>query len=311
MRKVFGWLLLLLGAFLLVFAVLAWTWLPDAVMRTPLNTDSYTYLSGSADKLNPATGEVENIPIAYTNHTTVDPKVSDDDVVAFVSTTCINIDENDPPMCLKKDDDRLVQNSISTFATDRRTALAVDNAKYLADGAEPYQGLVNKWPFNVEKKTYPYWDGTLNKAIDATYEGTRTINGLETYEFSADVPTTDAEILADTQGTYATEQSLWVDPLTGSIIDQNVHQVLKLPDGSTVLDISVKYTDETVKKNVDEAKSNGQLLNLLTKVLPWVALIVGLLSLVGGFLLLRGSRKGDDGSDGDQVADEPGPSGVA
>ena len=54
MRKVVGWLLLLLGAFLLVAAVVALVWAPGAAERTPLNVNTYTYLTGQADKLNPA-----------------------------------------------------------------------------------------------------------------------------------------------------------------------------------------------------------------------------------------------------------------
>lgn len=305
MRKVLGWLLLFLGGFLLVVAVLGWTWLPDAAKRTPLNVDTYTYLTGEADKLNPATGEVENVPVAYQSHTVVDPDKSDDDVVAFVNTKCINIDENDPPDCLEGDDPRLIQNSIDTFATDRHTAMAVDDAKYLAADAVPHEGLVNKWPFDAEKKTYPYWDGTLGYAVDAVYQGTQDIDGLETYEYAVDVPETEAEILEGTQGTYAHTENLWVDPVTGSIIKQEGTQTLTLPSGDLVLDIAVVYTDETVQTNVDDAKASISQLNLLTKVVPWVALVAGLLSLGGGFLLLR--RRNEPGA----PAQEEAPTGAA
>ena len=290
MRKTLGWLLTVLGAFLLVVAVLGWTWIPSAAKRTPLNIDTYTDLTGQAQKLNPATGELENVPVVYQSHTTVDPDKSDDDVVAFVNTKCVNIDRDDPPPCLEGEDDRVITNSIDTFATDRQTALAVDDAKYLADGAVPHVGLVNKWPFDTEKKTYPYWDGTLGKAVDATYEGTKDYDGLETYEFSVVVPPTSAEILKDTQGTYETTQTLWVDPVTGSIIDQSGSQVLMLESGTTVLDIEVAYTDKTVQANVDDAKANGKLIGLMTGVLPWVALVLGLVLLVVGLMLARSRR---------------------
>ena len=46
------------------------------------------------------------------------------------------------------------------FATDRITALAVNDPQYLPADAAPHEGLINKWPFEAEKKTYPYWDGT-------------------------------------------------------------------------------------------------------------------------------------------------------
>ncbi len=150
----------------------------------------------------------------------------------------------DPPPCLDENDDRLITNSIDTFATDRHTAMAVNDAKYLAEDAVPHEGLVNKWPFNAEKKTYPYWDGTLDKAVDAKYVGTKDYDGLETYEYSVEVPETEAEVVEGTQGTYTAQQSVWIDPRTGSIIDQSGGEIRKLEDGSTILDIEVAYTDD-------------------------------------------------------------------
>ena len=290
-RKIIAWLALFFGAFLLVTAGLALFWAPGAAERTPLDVDTHTHLTGEADKLNPATGELEHVPVTYTSLTRVDPDKSDGKVVAFVNTKCVNIDENDPPECLESTDDRLITNSIDTFATDRHTALAVNDPKYLADDAVAHEGLVNKWPFNAEKKTYPYWDGTLGHAVDAVYVGTRDIDGLETYEYDVTVPPTQAEILEGTEGTYSFDAKTWVDPRTGSIIDQDGGRVLQLEDGTTVLDIRVAYTDETVQTNVDDAKANRRSLDLITKVVPPAAGVIGVLSLVAGALLLRRARR--------------------
>ncbi len=199
-RKWVAILLLFVGAFLLVTALVAKVWAPDAAQRTPLNVDTDTFLSGEADKLNPATGELEHVAVKYTSKTLADPKKSDGDYVAFVNTKCVNIDENDPPPCLEDTDDRLITNSIDTFATDRRTAMATDKTKYLAEDAVVHEGLVNKWPFNAEKKTYPYWNGTLGTTVDAKYVGTEDIDGLETYRYDVVVPETPAEVLAGTRG---------------------------------------------------------------------------------------------------------------
>ena len=142
MRKVFGWLLFFVGAFLLVVAVLlALTWLPDAVKRTPLNVDTYTYLTGEADKLNPATGELENRPGDVPEpHARGPRQVRRRRASAFVNTKCVNIDENDPPACLEDNDERLITNSIDMFATDRRTALAVDERRVPRRGCRPARG---------------------------------------------------------------------------------------------------------------------------------------------------------------------------
>jgi hypothetical protein len=278
-----------------VATVVALVWAPGAAERTPLNVNTYTYLTGQADKLDPATGKLETVPVAYRSHTQVDPDKSDGDVVVFVNTKCVNVDRGDPPPCLKATDDRLVTNSIDTFATDRHTALSVNDKKYMAKDSVPHEGLVNKWPFNAEKKTYPYWDGRLAKAVDAKYVGTKEYDGLETYEYSVVVPETEAEVLEGTQGTYSAQQSLWIDPRTGSIIDQSGGEIRKLEDGTTILDIKVAYTDATVNENVSKAKDSIRTLDILTKYGPPVAGILGLAMLIGGVLVLRRLPASADG----------------
>ena len=290
MRKWAALLLIFLGAFLVVTAGVAKFWGQDAAERTPLNVDTYTYLTGEADKLNPETGELEHVPVKYQSLTQADPDKSDGDVVAFVNTKCVNIDRDDPPPCLPDTDDRLIINVVDTFATDRHTALSVNDSKYLGKDAVPHEGLVNKWPFNAEKKTYPYWIGTLEKAVNAEYVGTRDIDGLETYEYDLNVPETEAEVLEGTPGTYSTAQKTWVDPKTGSIIDQEGGQILKLEDGSTILDINVAYTDDTVQTNVDDAKSNGKSLTMIGTIVPIVGLVLGLIFLAVGGLFIRNAR---------------------
>ena len=71
-----------------------------------------------------------------------------------------------------------------------------------------------------------------------------------------------------------------------------------LESGTTVLDIEVAYTDKTVQANVDDAKANGKLIGLMTGVLPWVALVLGLVLLVVGLMLARSRRPATEtGSD--------------
>jgi hypothetical protein len=156
-RKIIGWVLLALGTFLVVIGLMAAVWAPGQVKRTPLDTDSTTYLSGNADKLNPATGEVENIDVRATSITKADSEHSDGDVIVFVSSTCLVIDDGSGtvPDCVPGTDDRLVSASTEVFATNRRTAMAVNGSQYLPPSAEEREGLINKWPFDAEKKTYP------------------------------------------------------------------------------------------------------------------------------------------------------------
>jgi Porin PorA len=290
-RKVIAAVLVGLGSFLLVAALTVVLWGGDAVKKTPLDTDSVTNLSGTADKLNPATGDVESLQVKAASVTKSDAELSDDDVVVFVNTTCLVIDEDDVPQCVDESDDRLVSATSDVFATDRQTAEAVNDPQYVPPSAEEKSGLVNKWPFDAEKKDYTYWDGMLGEAVDATYDGTETIEGLETYRYHVLIEDAPAEVVADVDGVYSQDKYIWIDPTTGSIVNQTQHEVRELEDGSPLLDMELAFTDEQVEANVSDAEDNTQSLDLLTKTLPLVGFIGGAIALLAGlFLFLRGRR---------------------
>ena len=291
MRKVIAAVLVGLGSFLLVAALTVVLWGGDAVKKTPLDTDSVTNLSGTADKLNPATGEVESLQVKAASVTKADAELSSDDVVVFVNTTCLVIDEGDTPQCVDESDDRLVSATSDVFATDRRTAEAVNDPQYVPPSAEEKSGLVNKWPFDAKKEDYTYWDSMLGEAVDATYDGTETIEGLETYKYHVLVEEEPAEVVEGVDGVYSQDKFIWIDPTTGSIVNQTQHEVRELEDGSTLLDMQLAFTDEQVEANVADAKDNGQSLGLLTTTLPLVGFIGGAIALLAGlFLFLRGRR---------------------
>ena len=291
MRKIIAGLLLGLGSFLLVAALVVVVWGGDAVKKTPLDTDSVTNLSGVADKLNPATGDVENLDVRATSVTKADADLSDGDVIVFVNTVCLVVDEGEVPSCVDENDDRLVSASSDVFATDRRTAEAVNDAKYLPPSAEEKSGLINKWPFDAQKKDYTYWDGMLGEAVDATYDGSETIDGLATYKYHVLVEDAPAEVVEGIDGIYSQDKYLWIDPVTGAIIKQTQHEVRELEDGSTLLDMQLAFTDDQVAANAADAKDNGKLLGLLTSTLPLVGFIGGAIALLAGIFLFVAARR--------------------
>lgn len=287
MRKILGLGLLGLGGFLLTTALLAMLYVPGKVKVTPLDTDSYTRLTGTATALPSG----EGAPLKAVSHTVADGEASDGDVVVFDTFTCLIKDpDGNAPDCVGEgdSDDRLVNASTDRFATDRQTALALNDEKYIGD-AEPHDGLINKFPFDVEQKTYPFWDGILGRAVDANFEGEEEVNGLNTYKFVIDVSDEPAEISDGIQGTYSSLKTMWIDPVTGAIMKQHEEQSRLLEDGKPVLDMELEFTDETVQANVDSAEANASKLSLVGK-LPLIAGILGLLSVLGGLLLSRGGR---------------------
>ena len=290
-KVVAGWILLLLGSFLLTTALLLWFYAPSRAERTPLDVNSFTYLTGQAKKLNPATGKVEDVPVTVMSRTQVDPKKSDGDVVVFVNYTCVNVDRNNPPDCLRDNDDRLITNSIDVFAADRHTGIATNDSKYVGPDVTDHHGLVNKFPFNTQRKDYPYWDTLLNKAVTASYVRTTSLDGLNVYQFKIQVPPTKAKIAGDIEGTYQTQKDIFVEPRTGAIIDQRQHEIRLLPDGSTVLDMQLRFTDSTVKQGVSDAKDNIDRLDLVGKWAPIAASILGVLLLLIGALMVWAGRR--------------------
>ena len=58
-------------------------------------------------------------------------------------------------------------------------------------------------------------------------------------------------------------------------------------DDQTIIDLNFSFTDDTVATNVEDAKANASKLNLLTKTVPLIGGIVGLLALIGGLIMAR------------------------
>src|SRR5262245_13475620 len=227
MRKL-GMVLAGLGGFLVMLAILAKFYAPGQLMKTPIDVDSVTRAAGEA-----ALGANAAEPVKGTQVTRADSAKSDDEVVSFVSSSCLVFDRGEVPDCVSADDadERLITASVEYFATDRVTAEAVNDPKYLPATAEPVEGLQNKWPFDVEQKTYGYWDGTAGGVYDAEFDSVEEIDGVEVYKFHQVIEDVPIEVTDGVQGTYSTDKNIWVEPVTGSIVNQEYHQVRETDEG--------------------------------------------------------------------------------
>lgn len=290
-RKVFGFVLLGLGAFLLVAGVIATTWAPGVVKQTPLDVEQFTSLDGDVSKLDGATGELVDNPVKVQSITKTDSEASSDDTVVWVQTSCVVIDIDDAPDCVDGDDPRLVSATTDVFATDRVTAEAVETFDGLPADAVPHQGLVNKWPFDAEKKNYEYWDGTTGQAWPAVYDRTDSILGVDVYVYVVTIADAEIEIAEGTPGTYDQVIEIWVEPKTGAIQQQTQDQQRYLEDGTQVLDLNIGFTEEQQEAFADDAKANMLLLDVITLWVPVVGFVGGGLCLVAGAALLLTARR--------------------
>ena len=290
--KILGRILLGLGAFLLVAAVLCTAWAPDRVQKTPLDVDTTTILEGEAAKVDLATGDFDKRPIYAISVTKVDSEASTDDTAIWVNTSCAVFDVGQPRECVPGTDENLITASIDTFATDRVTALAVESDA-LPEDSQPHEGLVNKFPFDSEKTTYPYFDGTVGEAVDAVYDRTERVKGVETYVYKVTIEDASIEIAEGVEGTYDDAKEIFVEPTTGSILNQTDDQQRYLEDGTQVLDLQLAFTDDQQEASADEAASKARLINLAVTVVPIVGFVAGPLCMLAGILLLLRGRPED------------------
>ena len=293
MRRIIGPVLLFLGAFLIAIGLLSKFYMGEALLKTPINVNEVIHLSGTAQLPN-AKGKVQTTPVIATSNYLTNTALSDSSVASFENSQCVVKDVDDPVGCPPADDpqNRLLSATTDNFATDRRTAEAVNDPAHLPPGSVQHEGLINKWPFLAEKKTYTYWDDGTQQGVDATYAGTDTLDGHEVYVYDVKVPKTQIEVVAGIQGYYTDDKQVFVNQMTGSVIDQREHQVRTDLKGNPVIDLTIGFTDAQVQKLVDDAKSDNKSLTLIRTTIPIVGLVIGIpVFLLGLFLTLRNRRR--------------------
>lgn len=279
--------LVLLGTFLLTIAVLIQVYVIPQVVRTPLDIDVKNVLEGSA------TIQGEFHDIRATNYTKTDPDRSDDDVVVWLDASCIVKGVGDDlPECVSSDDPegRLLEVTEEQYASYRKSAYGVDDPKYVQGDVQPRKGLVGKFPFDSQKKTYQLWDSMVGGTVDIDFDGEDKVDGLDVYKYRVQFEDLPAEITTDVMGLYSLDRTYWVEPVTGAVIDVQTKQSRKLDDGTVVADIDLKYTDDTVATNVDDAKGSKLLIRLVTvwaRIIGWGG---GVLALVAAAVIFSRHR---------------------
>lgn len=327
-----------LGAALLIAALLLSTYTAGKINRIPLNIDASLVSDGTGTALDPASllGERfianEDAPVVSQQQVTVESPSNADVVTLQVGTTVRRTDQ--------QQDNGLLLAMVDTVTINRETAMAVsddthpggsvqkprtiEDTKPPTNIALPHEGLSYRFPFNTEKKTYPYFDPIAQRAYDANYEGEEDVNGLTTYRFTQNVGydadgqlvepikytslydnNEDGETTARAQQWglegdpeepitmnrfYAAQRTFWVDPVSGVIVKSQEHANHyysrdELRPEVTLADYTVTSTEETVESQVAAARDEGDRIGLWSRVLPITFTAAGLIALVAGALL--------------------------
>ncbi len=332
--------LLGLGAALLIAALLLSTYTHGKIAKIPLDLDADLMSEGTGTALDPASLSSperfvidENVPVALQQQLSVEAPANADVVTLQVGSSLRRTDKQGDEGLLLAMVDTVTLNRITAMAvsSDTNPGGAVQKPRSIEDDAPPtnvalpHEGLSYRFPFDTEKKTYPYFDPIAQKAFDANYDGEEDVNGLTTYRFTQNVGyDADGKLVEplkysslydndeDSQVTaraslwgveaedpyepitmtryYAAQRTFWVDPVTGTIVRAKEHGFHyysrdELKPEVTFADFTVNSTEETVESQVAAARDEADHLALWSRILPITFAALGLVSLVGGVLL--------------------------
>lgn len=331
--------LLGLGAALLIAALLLSTYTASQIKKIPLDLDVALVSNGTGTALDPeslATGDPfvidEDVPLAAQQQISVESPANADVVTLQVGTSVRRTD--------KQKDNGLLLAMVDIVTLNRGTAMAVsddthpggavqkprtiEDNKPATNIALPHEGLSYRFPFNTEKKSYPYFDPIAQKPFDANYEGEEDVNGLTTYKFSQNVgydadgkltkPIKYASLYENDEDSevtarawlwglpgdpeepitmtrfYAAQRTFWVDPVSGTIVKAEEHANHyyardPLRPERALADYKVTSTESTVESQVEAARDERDRIALWTRILPITFTAAGLVALVAGALL--------------------------
>jgi hypothetical protein len=170
-----------------------------------------------------------------------------------------------------------------------------------------HEGQFFKFPFDVQKKTYQFWDGDLGRAEPINFVREEKLQGTTTYVFRQTIPkaeVTEREVpravfgdSADGNVTakvmYGNVRTLWVEPNTGVLIKGQEEQDKSLvaegyPELATTKG-TIGYDPVTVKKNAEEWGTKGSLLGFVNGMLTPLGIVLGILLMALGLFLTFGA----------------------
>ncbi|GAA2088183.1 hypothetical protein GCM10009801_51650 [Streptomyces albiaxialis] len=219
----------------------------------------------------------------------------------------------DSPKTVKLDDPRKsFQWTKERWVTDRKTNRPVRCCKAKPSAGKVFSGEAYlKWPFDVEKRDYTWWDSTLGGTVPLHYKGKAKVRGYEGLRFTGTVEAKRAGsrqvpgMLVDRPKSGQVFAEQWysnsgldfiVDERTGRILyaATGPRMTLRAPGGKkdkvTLLQSDkLAFDAKTQQEAVDLAKDDNDRLELVSSTAPLGAVIAGgVLAVAGAVLVIRG-----------------------
>jgi outer membrane protein assembly factor BamB len=318
MRRILSPVLIGLGAFLVISAVMLRFYALPRLAVAPIDQDSVTTLTAKDAVVfnsNPDVLAEVTTDLTVTSNTIGDVKSSEsapDGVRVWNNTTSVRMA-----------DGTVFNRSVERSAFDEKTGANVDCCDTWDSSEEGVEtpvtrtGQMYKFPFGTEKKDYQQWDGTLNEATTAKYDGEDEISGIKVYKFVQEIPETtvgtrevpgslfgSSEPAVQADMVYANVRTIYIEPTTGAPLSRTEEQNQKLVyNGSeiTAIQANLGYTKASTDDIADQLNSQVPLLKAMQLLIPLLLLIIGLAA-VGVGVLLRTRPQSSSKPRGEQKA---------
>jgi hypothetical protein len=304
MRSVVWTVLAGLGAFFIVLAITMRLIVPAQSVKFPLNDYSVsTLVANNASWFSPkSVSELGPVTLKITSTTQGDVSAA-----ATLGSANYAVWQNFSTVEDVTDHQAV---SIPAFADElafnRKTGAIVPWSGNSVDGTHvSASGQAYVWPLGSKKTHYYLYDTTLGKPVQFTYAGTSTTSGIATYKYTANVPPTQVgtETLPGSligmkaasvtlPEDYSTQETYYVDPVTGAplLVNRNTQTVLEDSSGGTVLVLlkaDFQTSPASVAATVKTDNHYRTEIQLVTLILPIIAAVLGLILLVVGLVLSR------------------------
>jgi hypothetical protein len=223
----------------------------------------------------------------------------------------------------------VVTSSKEEIALDRKSgAAATWSGAYIDSGTgpqnNPYKGHAYKLPFNAEKKSYPFWDGQLNRTNDINFVAEETVSGLDAYKYTQSIPAEKVPFDANNLNLlravfgggsgdvyYSVNRTIWVEPVTGQFLNVKQTVLLEFQGGNgtkkTLLAGDFEYNQATKDSSAASIKKNRSQLMLVSLYLPAGGGGGGLLLIIVGVVLIAIGRTKQSTSPDAPATETPAP----
>ncbi|MBD8507479.1 DUF3068 domain-containing protein [Hoyosella sp. G463] len=350
-------LLVGLAVFLLVVAALLPLYTAPKLERLPLGHESTRIMEGSGTLLDAALlakGDEapweEDVALRSQTRVTVEDPVSSETATLQAGHALMRADSTPGRGLVSAHIDRVaIDRHDAMPAGDTMASLQVDRESPAVQ--LPRDGVQYRFPYGAAPEAYPVYDLTARASSEAEFVGDTELDGVTVRHYRqslgpvdlfratrdqanrvgmtrsgwglVDESAADAGEIVFMTRYYTVQRDLWVEPVSGTIVDarEQASQFFGTgpeDQGLPVSEHDLAFTSATVATQLDAARSERDRVQLAIGAGPvsihasWILVVLGLAALAAGLALgIRSSRTedvagaGDDPSGGTDPDDDP------